>query len=371
MTFQKFLLTQTIPIMKSRLKIKSKNLVMERGIFSGRFHATNEKKLTRMNKLKYILITLIVALPGLSFGQEAVEQQSFFEQYKVEIVLGLTVVISIVAVAAMYVLLVALKMVLKLKRAEMGIEEEEKELIPAIEGEEGVSFWRRFWNRFNASVPIAKEHEVATDHEYDGIRELDNRLPPWWLYGFYASILFAVIYFINYEVLGTGQHQDEEFQAEMMQAEEDVKTYLATLGDLIDESNVTLAIETADINAGKALYDANCAVCHAADGGGGVGPNFTDQYWLHGGDMPSIFKTIKYGVPSKGMIAWENQLSPKKMQQVSSYIYTMEGNTAVNPKEPQGNLFERELEEEAGEEEPEENSDFVDDEADLEEGECC
>ncbi|MEP0984306.1 cbb3-type cytochrome c oxidase N-terminal domain-containing protein [Ekhidna sp.] len=325
-----------------------------------------------MTKLKYILITLIVALPGLSFGQEAAGQQSFFEQFKIEIILGMTVIISIVAVSAMYVLLMALKVVLKLKRAEMGIEEEEKELIPAMEGEEGVGFWRRFWNRLNDSVPVAKEHEVATDHEYDGIRELDNRLPPWWLYGFYASILFGVIYLINYEVLGTGQHQDEEFQAEMIQAEEDVKVYLASLGDLIDESNVTLATETADINAGKAIYDANCSVCHAADGGGGVGPNFTDKYWLHGGDMPSIFKTIKYGVPSKGMIAWEAQLSPKKMQQVASYIYAMEGNTSLDPKEPQGELFERnDSDAEGGDSDPESNPDYVDDEADLEEGECC
>ena len=332
-----------------------------------------------MKKLKYILVTLIFALPGLSFGQEAAESQSFFEQYKIEIVLGLTVFISIVAVAAMYVLLVALKVVLKLKRAEMGIVEEEKELIEVREGEEGVGFWRRFWNRINASVPVAKEHEVATDHEYDGIRELDNRLPPWWLYGFYVTIFFGVVYLINYEVLGTGKHQDEEFQAEMLQAEEDVKIYLASLGDLIDETNVTLATETADINAGKAIYDANCAVCHAADGGGGVGPNFTDKYWLHGGDMPSIFTTIKYGVPSKGMIAWEAQLSPKKMQQVASYIYSMEGGTPANPKDPQGDLFERAEETEeneggeaAGEvESAESNPDFVDDEASLEGDECC
>ena len=325
-----------------------------------------------MMKLKYILLTLIVALPGLSFGQEAAESQSFFEQYKIEIVLGLTVFISIIAVAAMYVLLIALRMVLRLKREEMGIVEEERELIPEVEGEEGVGFWRRFWNRFNASVPVAKEHEVATDHEYDGIRELDNRLPPWWLYGFYVTILFGVVYLINYEVLGTGKHQDEEFQAEMMQAEEDVKVYLASLGDLIDETNVTLATEAADINAGKAIYDANCAVCHAADGGGGVGPNFTDKYWLHGGDMPAIFSTIKYGVPSKGMIAWEAQLSPKKMQQVASYIYSFEGKTSANPKEPQGELFERVVEgEDSGEEDAESNPDYVDDEEALEDDECC
>jgi cytochrome c oxidase cbb3-type subunit 3 len=334
-----------------------------------------------MKTLRYILITLIFVLPGLSFGQDVAEQQSFFEQYKLELVLALTVLISVVAVSAMYILLIALRTVLRLKRVEMGIEEEEKELIPAIEGEEGVGFWRKFWNRINASVPVAREDEVATDHVYDGIRELDNRLPPWWLWSFYASIIFAVVYFINYEVLGTGLTQEEEYQAEMLKAKEDVKTYLASLGDLIDESNVTLATETADINAGKAIYEQNCSVCHAADGGGGVGPNFTDKYWLHGGDMTAIFSTIKYGVPSKGMIAWESQLSPKKMQQVASYIYMMEGQTSANPKEPQGDLFERaheadvspdaDVDLEEADPNPEVNPDYVDDEAALEEGECC
>ncbi len=311
-------------------------------------------------------------LPLISFGQNDSQSLSFFEQYQIEIVLGLTVIISIVSVGAMYVLLMALKMVLKLKRAEMGIEEEERELIPAKEGEEEVGFWRRFWNRMNDSVPVALEHEVATSHEYDGIRELDNRLPPWWLYGFYISIVFGVIYLINYEVLGTGMNQDEEFQAQMIQAEEDVKIYLASLGDLIDENNVTLATESADISAGKAIYEANCSVCHAADGGGGVGPNFTDKYWLHGGDMPSIFTTIKYGVPSKGMIAWEAQLSPKKMQQVASYIFTLQGTTPANPKEPQGDVFEREVEEDEDKSDDlESNPDYVDDESQLDEDECC
>ncbi|WP_424964342.1 cbb3-type cytochrome c oxidase N-terminal domain-containing protein [Ekhidna sp.] len=334
-----------------------------------------------MSKLKYVLSTFIFALPGLTLAQEEASQQSFFEQYQIELVLGLAVVVAFVAIIAMFTLLVALKVVLKLKRAEMGIVEEEKELIPVKEGEEGVGFWRRFWNRINDSVPVAKEHEVATDHEYDGIRELDNRLPPWWLYGFYVSIIFAVVYLINYEVLGTGPTQDEEFQAEMMQAKEDVQTYLASLDNLIDESNVTLLTETVDLDAGRAIYEQNCSVCHAADGGGGVGPNFTDKYWLHGGDMTAIFSTIKYGVPSKGMIAWEAQLSPKKMQQVASYIYMMEGQTSANPKEPQGDLFERAHEAdvspdadvylEEADPAPETNPDYVDDEADLEEGECC
>ncbi|MEQ9468049.1 MAG: cbb3-type cytochrome c oxidase N-terminal domain-containing protein [Ekhidna sp.] len=322
-----------------------------------------------MSKLKYVLSTLIFALPGLTMAQEEASQRSFFEQYQIEIILGLAVVVAITAVIAMYTLLVALKVVLRLKRAEMGIVEEESQLIAVKEGEEGVGFWRRFWNRLNDSVPVAREAEVATDHEYDGIRELDNRLPPWWLYGFYFTIAFAAIYMFRFYFLDMPR-QEDEFKAEMIQAKEEVKVYLASLDNLIDENSVELALETADINAGKAIYDANCAVCHAADGGGGVGPNFTDKYWLHGGDIVSVFKTIKYGVPSKGMIAWETQLSPKKMQQVASYIYTLEGMSSANPKEPQGELFERENGNGA-EATEEENPDAVDDEADLEEGECC
>lgn len=323
-----------------------------------------------MKTLKYIFLTLLFAMPGMSFGQEAAVDISFFEQNKVEIILALVVIIAVVAVTAMYVLLMALKVVIRLKREEEGLVEEEQSLIPAIEGEKGAGFWRRFWNRLNDSVPISREADVATDHEYDGIRELDNRLPPWWLYGFYFTILFAIVYLFRFFFLDMPT-QEEEYQADMQKAREEVKVYLASLDNLIDESSVTLSTEASELNAGKAVFESNCAVCHAADGGGGVGPNLTDKYWLHGGDMPSIFKTIKYGVPAKGMISWESQLSPKKMQQVASYIYMMEGTTPANPKDAQGDLFERESEEEAIMEESVDDPNAVDDEADLEEGECC
>jgi len=296
-----------------------------------------------MNRLKYLLTTLILTVPFLSRGQEMEESStSFFEQYLVEIVLALAVVVCFVAIIAMFTTLYAMKVVLRGKKIEAGEEVKEAELLPAREGEEGLSFWAKFWDRFNTAVPLAKESAIVTDHEYDGIRELDNRLPPWWLYGFYFTIIFGVFYLINYHVLETSPLQEEEYQAEMMKAEEDVKMYLATLDNLVDETNVEVLTEAADLAAGEAIYQKNCAVCHLADGGGSVGPNFTDKYWLHGGDIKSIFKTVKYGVPSKGMISWETQLSPKDMQQVSSFIYMLEGTTPANPKEPQGELFERE-----------------------------
>lgn len=321
-----------------------------------------------MKKLKYLFILLAGLLPTFSFAQETGEA-SFFEQYQVEIVLALAVLVCLVAIMAMYVMLIAMKTILRAKQAaESGIEEEE------ISASANVDFWTTFWNKVNAAVPVAQEASVATDHEYDGIKELDNRLPPWWLYGFYGTIVFGAIYLVNFYFLDMPT-QSEEFKAEMQEAREEVQVYLASLDNLIDENNVTLADATTDLSAGKVIFDQNCAVCHAADGGGGVGPNFTDQYWIHGGDMSSIFKTIKYGVPSKGMISWETQLSPKKMQQVASYIYMMEGTSPANPKEPQGEIFTRAKQADQGDEaidEGVEGDEAAEEEMSmLEEDECC
>ncbi|MEM6641883.1 MAG: cbb3-type cytochrome c oxidase N-terminal domain-containing protein [Bacteroidota bacterium] len=287
-----------------------------------------------MKKCKPTLFAFYIAAPLLSLGQQD-KSPSFLDQYQMEILLGLTIVVAVVLIIAMFTLVIAMKTILKSQQpAEEKVAVQEKETANKTE------FWNTIWNKVNASVPVAKEAAIATDHEYDGIKELDNRLPPWWLYGFYASIVFGVIYLFNFYFLDMPTQQ-EEFISEMEQAKADVQVYLASLDNLIDENNVVLTTSTLDLDAGKAIFEQNCVVCHAADGGGGVGPNLTDQYWLHGGDMSGIFKTVKYGVPAKGMIAWETQLSPKKMQQVSSYIYMMEGTTPVNPKEPQGEFFER------------------------------
>lgn len=321
-----------------------------------------------MKKLNIILIAFISFIPQLLQAQDTAPSKSLFEQYQVEIVLALAVVVCLVLLFAMMVMYKAMMVILKSKQAEEGVVEEETELIKAREGEESLGFWGRFWNRFHESVPIEKEEAIATDHEYDGIRELDNQLPSWWLYGFYASIIFGVIYLFNYH-LGSGPTQAEEYEMAMEQADKEVKVYLASLDNLVDENSVELSTESKDLVAGKAIFESNCAVCHAKDGGGGVGPNFTDKYWIHGGDIKSIFKTIKYGVPSKGMISWEAQLSPQKMSQVSSYIYMMEGQASQDPKAPQGELFERVDDEQSEDETP--NPNAIDDEADLEDGECC
>ncbi len=209
---------------------------------------------------------------------------------------------------------------------------------PAISAVPEVSFIEMF----NASVAVEKEEEIMFDHEYDGIRELDNDLPPWWKYGFYLTIVVGIIYLINYHVLKTAPSQEQEYKNEMMAAERQKAEFKKKSADNVDENTVTLMTDAAALAEGKTIFMNNCAVCHGKLGEGTVGPNLTDKYWLHGGKLNDVFKTIKYGVPSKGMIAWEGQFTPVQIQQVSSYISTLAGTNPPNPKAPQGDLMKDE-----------------------------
>ncbi|MCU0417405.1 MAG: c-type cytochrome [Cytophagaceae bacterium] len=187
-------------------------------------------------------------------------------------------------------------------------------------------------------VPIEREDEVMTDHEYDGIRELDNAMPTWWVYLFYVTIVFSVVYVWYYHFGGNGALQDQEYKMELAEAEVQLKK----AGDAMNENTVTLIADKTQLGEGEQLYADNCAACHGKLGEGGVGPNLTDAYWIHGGDIKSVFKTIKYGVPNKGMIAWQAQLGPKQIQQVASYIKSLKGTQPANAKEAQGDLYEGE-----------------------------
>lgn len=198
-----------------------------------------------------------------------------------------------------------------------------------------------WWDRFNKLRPVSQEAELDLGHEYDGIRELNNRLPPWWLYGFYATILFAVIYLWRFHVSHTGPSSKQEYERSVAQAEIRIKNYLKAKGEAVDENTVTLLTAKEDIEAGKAIFldPSKCPACHNTDGGGNaVGPNLVDDYWLYGGGIKDIFKTIKYGT-NKGMRSWKDDLSAKQMAQVASYIKSLKGTKPANPKEAQGELY--------------------------------
>ncbi|MDZ4822238.1 MAG: cbb3-type cytochrome c oxidase N-terminal domain-containing protein [Flavobacteriales bacterium] len=211
----------------------------------------------------------------------------------------------------------------------------EKEPAPFVEQKT-----KSFWDVFHKSVAIEQEAAILTDHNYDGIRELDNSLPPWWKYGFYLTIVFAFVYIGYYHVFDSGPLMIEELQIEEEKAQAELTAHRAKQGNLVDETTVMFLSSANDLGAGKNLFtEKTCAACHGNQGQGGTGPNLTDDYWMHGGSMSDIFKSIKYGWPDKGMRSWQSEIRPKDMAQITSYIKSIYGSHPPNPKEPQGDSW--------------------------------
>lgn len=186
-------------------------------------------------------------------------------------------------------------------------------------------------------VPIEEEHKILLDHEYDGIRELDNNLPPWWVWGFFATIVFAIIYLFNYHIFETGDLQYKAYEKEMKKADAEVKAYLSKMAMNVDETNVTLLTEGGEIAKGKALFDANCVACHNSKGEGNIGPNLTDKNWIYGFDIKEVFKTIKLGT-ANGMPEHNSKFNPIQLQQVASYVLNL---PETKGKAPQGDIVKK------------------------------
>lgn len=198
---------------------------------------------------------------------------------------------------------------------------------------------KKMYLKLLGSKPIEVEGEIILDHNYDGIKELDNELPPWWVYLFYATIIFGVIYLIRFEIYGD-YDQDLEYELEVAEAQAEIEAYKKTAKDLVDVNTVELLTEASDISAGKSIFETNCVVCHMADGGGGIGPNLTDEYWISGGGIKNVFNTVSEGGRAgKGMVSWKQTLKPLEMAQVASYLLNFQGTTAANPKAAEGDLW--------------------------------
>jgi cytochrome c oxidase cbb3-type subunit 3 len=214
-----------------------------------------------------------------------------------------------------------------------------KEDVDAPAGATGPTFGDTILQRLTRSVKVEQEKDVLMHHEYDGIRELDNVLPPWWLWLFYGTVIWSVVFLLNVHVLDIWPTQEEEYRLEMAQAKADVDAYLAQFAGVVDETNVTALTDETAMAGGRATFETYCKACHGGAGEGGVGPNLTDDHWIHGGGVQNVFKTIKYGVPEKGMIAWKAQLKPAEMQAVASYILKLHGTNPPNAKAPEGALW--------------------------------
>lgn len=275
-----------------------------------------------------MLLLLLFLISGRSLAAEAVSSPA------VEMIDGLPatefyVLVSAIIIELMtvFALVIFIRVLIRIIK---GVPD-----VPAIAKEK--KSW--FWQDLNKAVAVEKEGEILLDHNYDGIQELDNSLPPWWKYGFYLTIVVSIIYLYRFHMSHDGLSQLEEFTAEMHQGEEEKAAYLASSANNVDESNVTLLTDGVAIAAGQELFVKNCAACHLPDGGGSVGPNLTDEYWLHGGSLKDVFKSIKYGWQDKGMKSWKDDLSPSQIQQVASFIGSLKGSRPATPKAPQGGLY--------------------------------
>jgi cytochrome c oxidase cbb3-type subunit 3 len=281
---------------------------------------------------KAATLVLLLLTTSLAFGQEEVAEA-------VPFILSDQAFWGMAGANAflMFYALLQLRLLRMVTKKVAGIVDEEPAFIAEEEKESSFS---RFWKWINDLRDQDQEKDLLLNHDYDGIKELDNNLPPWWTWTFYISIVFGIIYLMHYHVLKTGDLPHAELAIAIEEGEQEVAAFKARANLNVDESNVKYILEEGRLAAGASVYVAHCKVCHGAGGEGGVGPNFVDNYWIHGGSIGEVFSTIKYGVPSKGMQAWKSNLTAIQIQNVSTYILTLQGTNPPNQKAPQGELVE-------------------------------
>ncbi|HLS11473.1 MAG TPA: cbb3-type cytochrome c oxidase N-terminal domain-containing protein [Flavobacteriaceae bacterium] len=252
-------------------------------------------------------------------------------------IIGLVLLVVLFFSIALEIALAAIQ-----KTMYRALSEEAKERYDVAEKEREANRFKKlkaWYEKQLDSKPMEKEETILLDHDYDGIKELDNNLPPWWISLFYLTIIFAVGYMLYYHVFD-GPTQEMEYEREVAAAAIAIEEYKRNNPDLIDASNVEMLTDASDIKAGESIYNTNCAACHRADGGGGIGPNLTDEYWILGGDIASIYTVISEGGRAgKGMVPWKDTLDPMEMAQVASFILTLQGTDPADAKGPEGDLY--------------------------------
>lgn len=275
--------------------------------------------------LKKGVLTVLFLLIGFSSQAQSVEEKPMGNEE-----LALYVILTFLGVLTLFLVVYLLRMMDLLLTLKHNKTTEEGEQI---------DWWKRF---SGTAVSVKDEKKILIEgHDYDGIQELDNPMPPWLQFLFIGTVIFGLLY-ATYYFGGFGLTQAGELEHELAVAAKEHEAYLAKAGAAMDENTVTLLEDAKGIEEGQVIYAANCAACHGMAGEGTVGPNLTDEYWLHGGSVKDVFKVIKYGVPEKGMISWEKQLPPLDIQKVASYILSIQGTNPANAKEPQGDLYKEE-----------------------------
>lgn len=286
----------------------------------------------RSNWWIIIPVSFFLILGIVEFYVDSGEKPAFIEYTMVQIFMAFVLLVLI----AIALIVNAIENVMY-----QTLSEEAKERYLEAKSKQWEWKWgKKVYQKLLGSKPIEEESEIILDHNYDGIRELDNKLPPWWVYMFYGTIIFAVVYLLRFHVFND-YDQIEEFETEMALAQQAVEEYKKNAKDLVDANTVEVLTDPADLKAGKTIFESNCVACHMVDGGGGIGPNLTDQHWILGGGIKNVFHTISEGGrDGKGMIAWKQTLKPLEIAQVASYVLSFQGTTPANPKAPEGDLWE-------------------------------
>lgn len=298
----------------------------------------------KLNYKTFLLPFVLLAASGIqALAQDAATpaaaapaaETNFYDSFLSN---GLLLFTAFVIIGAFVVMFRLLNVLIKMQQIQI-YKEQGFEAFQEAQARPMENFWNNMYKRWTKVVPVEKEEDILFDHNYDGIKELDNSLPPWWVAMFYITIAFAGIYLFYFHVSGVGKSSKEQYEVEVKKAEVAIAAFQAKQADKVDEENLVPLEKETDIAAGKTLFTTNCVACHGALGEGGVGPNMTDKFWIHGGSIKNIYQTIKNGVPEKGMIAWGNQLRPADMHRLASYILTLQGTNPPNGKAAEGTEF--------------------------------
>ena len=292
--------------------------------------------------LKGAAVILFAVMPLAAGAQDAVpasrpafwadpvhhpDSRLYFILFSLAIVVGLAMAVMLIAVRA-----------LRLFSRELEISRAQRIGVPYVPP---APWWSATWEKINALRPIENEKELELDHDYDGIRELDNHLPPWWKGLFYCTIAFGVVYLLVFHVFYVFPLPAGEYRNELTLVAEQQRLLKASApAETIDEKTLIYSKDDALITRGKIVFTSNnCGSCHRNDGGGNIGPNLTDEYWLHGGNAPEIFVTIRDGFIDKGMPAWGKVMSLKDVKALTFYVMSLEGSNPPNAKKAQGDRY--------------------------------
>jgi cytochrome c oxidase cbb3-type subunit 3 len=293
--------------------------------------------------MKKLILALLFITPVASFAQETAKEVSFLSDPTNHPMFSIYMLTGFVLVVLIFVLITALKIIQVLdlfskKMAEENAAKEGRVYVPEP------NWIERLWERMNASVPVTEEKTIELDHSYDGIRELDNHLPPWWKWLFYATIVWSVVYIVAYHVTDSLPLSIQEYENQLVEADAEKQKFLASQPTaVIDENALVYSADAAILEKGKSVFTTNCISCHKADGGGNaIGPNLTDAYWLHGGSVKEIFHTVKNGFVEKGMPAWGKSMSPQDVRDVTFYVMSLQGTNPPDARAPQGDMVKPE-----------------------------